>query len=531
MTPGEDVFQNMDKGTLWKKYCGFLGLSMEEFMAIQDQLLMEQISLVSNSPLAKKIIGEHKPDSIEEFRDIVPVTTYQDYLPYLQEQREDVLAEKPFCWVNTSGVEGDLKWVPYTSRGYQKLIDSMVSALILSSARKEGEVRIKKGARIMFHLPSRPFLGGHLTFGLNQRLACHAFPPIEIIDRVSFAERVGKEMDLIEENGLDFIFSLPENLVKIGAKFTEQLNSDQARLFPTFSGRKLKFTLVKLITRILDKPILPHNLFTSRGIICLGAGSYLHRREIEHFWGKNPYDVYLAAETGCLALSGWTGNELNFTPFSGFLEFIPEEEWDGVGRLKSPYPTTRLINELEAGRRYEIVVTNFYGMPFLRYRPGDIIKVVSPINRKAGDVPPQLLYESRVTDIIDLGNGLEISEKKVWQALQNSGLKYEDWFLVEEGPEGENALHLYIELKNSLGPEMEKLLFESKLPLEINTDSLEYIPDIPLKMTMLPRGTFQSYKENKEATGFDLASYKAVHINPDEKFIRELISRNRAGQA
>lgn len=528
MAPQEDIFHNMNERNLWKKYCGFLDLSTEEFMAIQNQLLLEQIALVSGSPLAKKIMGEGKPGSMEEFRDVVPITTYQDYLPYLEEKREDVLSENPLCWVNTSGKEGNFKWVPYTSKGYQKLIDSLVSALVLSSAQKEGEVNIKKGARIMFHLPSKPYLSGHFAFGLNQRIACQAFPPIEIFDRLSYKEKMARELELVNKEGVDFIFSLPGNLVEMGAKFTKQLNSDRSESPPVLSWWKLKLLLIKLITRIRDKPIVPRYLYRPRGIICTGVESYFHRQEIEYIWGKNPYDIYLAAETGCLALTDWTGDGLQFTPFTGFLEFIPEEEWDGVGKLKSPCPDTRLINELEVGQRYEIVVTNFYGMPFLRYRLGDIIKVVAPKNRKAGVGPPNLLYESRIAEIIDLGNSLEISEKKIWQAITDSGLNYEDWFLVKEESEGENALHLYIELKNSLGAEIDKLLFESKVPIEVNTVSLVNIPEIPLKITILPGGTFQSYKKEKGASGFDLASFKMSHINPGSKFIRELLSQKRA---
>ena len=106
------------------------------------------------------------------------------------------------------------------------------------------------------------------------------------------------------------------------------------------------------------------------------------------------------------------------------LEFIPEEEWSGKGEVASSSPSTLLFGELEAGRRYELVVTNFYGMPFLRYRLGDIIKVVTPHSDKAGGSLPQVLFDSRVSDIINGGGSREISEKKEWQALLSAGLQY-----------------------------------------------------------------------------------------------------------
>jgi len=529
MIPREDLLHKLDKQTLWRKYCGFLDLSTEEFIAIQGQLLLEQIELVSSSLLARKIMGDSKPSSIEEFREIVPLTKYKDYLPYLEEKREDVLSEKPFCWVHTSGIEGNFKWVPYTSRGYHRLIDSLVSAVIMASAKKIGEVNIKKGSRIMFHLPTRPYLGGQYAFGLSQRIACQSIPSLEIFDRISFEERVDKELEMVKKHGADIIFSLPSNLVDMGAKFTEQLNSNRPKLF-SFSSplRNLRLALIKLITRIKDKPILPRHLHQTRGVICIGADSHFYRDEIEYYWGKKPYDIYSATEIGCLAFSSWNEAAMTFTPFSGFLEFIPEEELIGNRTPKSSYPKTLLLNELEVGKRYEIVATNFYGMPFLRYRLGDIIKIMPPKISGAGIGLPQFQYESRINDIINIGSTPEISEKIIWQALLNTGLKYEDWFLTTEEDSNKYTPHLYVELKNGLGTEVEQLFCESRVPIEINMKSLPNTPDIPLKVTILPGGTFQRYKKEKEVAGFDPACFKTVHINPQDNLVRRLISRNGA---
>ena len=219
---------------------------------------------------------------------------------------------------------------------------------------------------------------------------------------------------------------------------------------------------------------------------------------------------------------------MTFTPFSGFLEFIPEEEWSKRGETKSSHPTTLLLSGLEVGKRYELVVTNFYGMPFLRYRLGDIIKIVALKNKEAGIRLPQLLFDSRSSDIINKGSPLELSEKKVWQALLNSGLRYQDWFVVPQESSGNTTLHLYVELKNDLGEEMEQLIFGSRTAIEVGAKPLLDEPNIPLKVTILPRGTFQRYHEEKQAAGFDLACFKPVHINPPDSFIHQLISANGA---
>ena len=61
----------------WQKCCGFIDLSMEEFMDIQRRLLLEQLELLNRCELGKKVMRGAKPRSVEEFREQVPVTTYR----------------------------------------------------------------------------------------------------------------------------------------------------------------------------------------------------------------------------------------------------------------------------------------------------------------------------------------------------------------------------------------------------------------------------------------------------------------------
>jgi len=95
MLSEDKYFRELTKAELWQRYCGFLDLSIDEFMDIQEELLMDEIDRVADSPLGRKIMGNQRPKSVEEFRRIVPLTTYDDYEPYLSERREDILGEKP----------------------------------------------------------------------------------------------------------------------------------------------------------------------------------------------------------------------------------------------------------------------------------------------------------------------------------------------------------------------------------------------------------------------------------------------------
>jgi Patatin-like phospholipase/GH3 auxin-responsive promoter len=102
MITKDELFKTGDKERIWKTYCSFLDLSLTDFMELQEQLLMDHIELGYNSPLAKKFMSK-KPKDVSEFRELVPLTTYDDYAVYLGRKNEDVLAVKPYCWVHTSG--------------------------------------------------------------------------------------------------------------------------------------------------------------------------------------------------------------------------------------------------------------------------------------------------------------------------------------------------------------------------------------------------------------------------------------------
>ena len=107
---------------VWQKCCGFIDLYLEDFMAIQRRLLLEQIELLNNCELGRTVMRGAAPTTVEEFRKQVPLTTYADYAPYLLEKREDVLPAKPLLWQHTSGRSGEYphKWIPVTDRQYEE---------------------------------------------------------------------------------------------------------------------------------------------------------------------------------------------------------------------------------------------------------------------------------------------------------------------------------------------------------------------------------------------------------------------------
>ncbi len=129
-------------------------------MDIQEHLLLEQLQTNSNSPLSQIIMKGAHPKTLNEFRQQVPLTRYDDYKPYLNNCREDYLLKKPACWARTSGKGGEPKWVPYTQEGLNWVTTIGVASLILACASRRGEVRINGGARVMQNLAPPPYFSG-----------------------------------------------------------------------------------------------------------------------------------------------------------------------------------------------------------------------------------------------------------------------------------------------------------------------------------------------------------------------------------
>ena len=91
----EEKLKEFPKEAIWSEYCGFLDLDIKEYMQIQNRLLLEQIRLWSRSPLGQSFLKGKYPGTIEEFRAMVPLTTYDDYADVLLARRKEMLPEEP----------------------------------------------------------------------------------------------------------------------------------------------------------------------------------------------------------------------------------------------------------------------------------------------------------------------------------------------------------------------------------------------------------------------------------------------------
>ena len=530
-----ELLQQGRNEELWQMCCGFLNLSLEQFMTIQKRLLLEQLELLNHCALGKKLMNGTKPRTLEEFRKRVPLTSYADYCPELLEKREDILPEKPALWVHTSGRSGEYpcKWVPISPAYSHQMSVLMCGIGMLSSSKGWGEASsFPQRPRIVYTVAPRPYVSGAMASMLGEQAPSDYLPPLEEAEGLSFEERVKLGFKQALSHGLDYFFGLSLVLVTVGDKFSQSSNGVDIR--PFLSQPKALFRLAKGLvkSKLARRPMLPKDLWSVKGIICSGLDSWVYRDKIKELWGRYPLDVYVSTEGGIIATQTWDYDGMTFVPNLNFLEFIPEKEHFKWQIDHSYQPKTVLLDEVKAGENYEVVITNFHGGALVRYRPGDMVRITSLRNEKRGIEIPQMAFERRADDLLDF-IVVRLTEKMVWQAIENTGIAYEDWTAYKEP--GEAVLNLLIELRDGYRvseTEVAMAVQEQIMRPDNDTyttsqvrDDLADMINFRVKATLLPRGAFANYTSRRQAEGADLAHLKPPHVNPSDKVLSLLLAK------
>lgn len=519
---------------LWQMCCGFLSLNTSDFMSIQERLLLKQLELLNNCALGRKIMRGARPTTLEEFRQVVPLTTYKDYCPELLEKNEEILPALAEEWVHTSGRSGEYpcKWVPLTSEFLQEMSVVSFGLAIISTSKDWGDTsQVIECPRIVNAMAPRPYMSGAMAKMLDRQSPSKFMPPLEEMDDYSFEERIQLGFKQALSEGLDGFCGLSLVLVKVGEKFSQA--SDKVSFLPLIKQPKAALRIGKglLKSKLARRPILPRDLWNIKGILCGGLDSWVYKDRIKELWGRYPLDVYSATEFGIVASQTWDYDSMTFIPNLNFLEFIPEVELLQWEMDHSYRPMTLLLDEVEAGEKYEIVITNFHGGAMTRYRPGDMVMITSLRNDKLGIELPQMAFEQRIDGMLDFVV-VRLTEKTIWQAIENAGIAYEDWIAYKEP--GQQVLKLFVELKD--GHTIEEAKIASAVHGHImGADNADLDADSPLRddfastidfkvdVTLLPRGAFANFTAHKQAEGADLAHLKPPHVNPSLEALSQLL--------
>lgn len=517
----EEMLRKQEYDIVWQKYCGFLNLNLSEFMVIQERLLMEQIQLLSRCELGQRLMGKGVvPATVQEFRDCVPLTTYEDYADILLNKNEGALPSKPMYWIKTTWKGGthDIKLAPYSESMIEEHTKAFIASLMLATSKKRGDFSLRENDKFLYGMAPLPYLTGLAPYGVENEISFEYLPPIKEAEHLSFEERNKVGLDLALAKGVDLFFGLSSVLVKIGEDFSRGVKG---------SKRSLKITNVKMLYKLIrayikrnikKEVILPKDLWDIKGILCAGTDTHTFKEKIEYYWGKRPIEIYGGTEIATVATETWGGSGLTFFPDVNFLEFIPEKDSMRSIKDKDYIPKTLLINEIKPNERYELVITKFRGGAFVRYRVGDVIECLSLKNDAYKISLPQIRFVDRISNVIDLAGFTRITKSTIEKALEISKLPINEWIACKQYEDKEPVLHIYMEMKSGLTDyaSIKNTVHEHLQVVDSDYKDIEsLLGRDPLRITLLPMGAF---KKHSQQNGSSL-----IKMNPSKDAIEKLI--------
>lgn len=516
-----ELLLDEDYEKIWKSYLGFLDLTLDEFMEIQERLLLEQIDLLSKCKLGKQIIGHKKITTMEEFRKTVPLTKYEDYADTLLNKKSEDLPSVPLHWVQTTWKGGDqpIKLAPYSKTMVEEHTKMFLSSLLLSTSKSRGQFTLRNNDRFLYGMAPMPYLTGYAPYILKHEIDFEYLPSTEEAEKLSFRDRNKVGFDLAVRKGADLFFGLSSVLVKIGEAF--ESGSNQSKLvLPSNFKQAVKLVKAMYKKKIKKQSLLPKDLFEFKGIVCGGTDSDTYKAQIEHYFGTTPLEIFGGTESAAVATETWSRNGLTFFPDVNFLEFIPEEELLNEVNIDLYIPKTVLLNELVPGGIYELVITKLRGGAFVRYRIGDIMRCVGLENKEDNIKLPQVKYLDRVNNIIDLSGFTRITKQMIGDSIKLSGLKVNGWTACKEYGNNHPYINLYIDGSFTEKNDIIKLKINEQMK-QMDSDYNDVhalLGHEPLKLTVLKEGTFEAYKQ--------MTKSEMPNINPSIEDFNRLIHCN-----
>ena len=532
----QEKLHEYSKEEIWEEYCGFLTLSKEGFMDIQKRLLMEQIELWSSCGLGQSILKGKHPRTIEEFREMVPLTTYEDYAPTLLSKQTGDLPGEPVLWVQTTWEGGvhPIKVAPYTKGMLDTFKHNVMSCLILATSRKKGDFDISVTDHMLYALAPLPYVTGLLPLLFKDEIDIEFLPSVRDAVNMSFKERNVQGFKLGMKKGIEYFFGLGSVLYYVSQSITSmplgRKKSLKDRLSSISPKMMARYMVAKKKCRKENRELLPKDLFQLKGFMCAGTDNRCYKEDLERMWGIPPMEIFAGTESTCIGCETWSRDGVYFLPDACFYEFIPENELDKNLADPEYQPRTILWDEVVPGGVYEIVLTVLKGGAFARYRIGDMFRCTGIGSQLENNQIPRFQYIDRVPQVIDIAGFTRITENSINQAIELSSLPIAAWTAKKEFTDNNRPyLHLYVELErdNLAGSAVSIRILQDQLGiyfryLDQDYEDLKKILGVdPLKITLLKCGTFETYRRR---FGTPIRS-----MNPGSREISDLLGCHQGG--
>lgn len=500
-----EILKTKSKKELWDTYCHFLDMDIDEYMETQYSLLSEQIEKWNASKLSKYILKEDKVVNINNYRDIVQITDYSDYADVLLDKKEDYLLDPAEIWIQTTWEGGikPIKVAPYTPKMLEVFMDNIVCALLMTTSKKKYDVKIDNYEKILYGLAPLPFLTGIFPYLVEKSSDITFLPPVEEAQSLSFKERNKLGFRLAMKDDVELFFGLGSVCYAVSSILDKTLSkkSDKKGKLDIKPYMLLRILKAKIMKKLFNKNILPKDLFRMKGFIVAGTDNEYYKDDLEKMWGVRPLEIFAGTEVSFIGTETFSKNGMYFFPNAGFYEFIKLEDSIKNHFDKNYIPKTYLMNEVEEGEIYELVISNFHGGVFMRYRVGDVYKCLGQNNSMKNENIriPRFKYVDRFPWIIDIAGFTRFNEEEIVNVLNDCDINYKEFVALKDFNENNKPfLHIFLEGVTN-NEDIEKKLYDSFTKMDDDFSGLEKILGFnPLKVTILCDDRLTNYIENNE---------------------------------
>ena len=495
----EDKLKKYSREQLWQEYCGFLDMSLDDYMYTQRRLMEEQLQMWSKSGLGRQLLRGNHPRTIDELRATLPLTSYADYADVLLAKRTEMLCSEPAIWIQTTWEGGlrPIKLAPYTRSMLDTYRHNLLAVMMMATARRKGDFDVKKGDRILYGGAPLPYMTGLMPSLFDEDIAFTWLPDNNSNPDLSFSQRIKKGFSMALSGGVDFFFGIGSVANYITESFGK--SSGGGGKHAISPGNALRYLRGKYISRRDGRSITPGDVFRLKAFFFAGTDAKCYKDRLTKAWGIMPVELAAGTESTCIGAENWEHNGMVFFPDACFYEFIPEEEMRR--NLKDPayQPRTCLMDEIQAGETYELVLSVLHGGAFMRYRIGDMYHCLSA----GGGQLPRLTFVDRVPDVIDIAGFTRITASSMQEVIRLSRLELGDWVLKKEFDAQDNPyLHMYVEIPpEAQGSEVTmRAVLTEHLALYFQYFDSDYgdlkklLSMEPLQITVLKYGTIAAYE-------------------------------------
>ena len=521
-------------------------------MGVNTELLMKILKENSDTEYGRKY-GFSDIHSIEEYQKKVPVTRYDDYIPYISRMvkngEQNILCAAEIKHFNkTSGTMGVPKYIPMSEAAMQqynmyngsgplgmlsascgndwvsgraiRLAESTAEEEVLSCGATYGALSQKMTRQYrdklkymytspdeaLFPKPGTDTKYLHARYALTDENATSFLSAFYsyLIELLRYIEKNWEMLvDDIEKGTIDESVHLPEDVRNKLQGEIEPMPERAAGLREIFSGG---FT----------EPFVPKVWKKLKFIEGIGTGGFKIYADMikEKYTGEGieMLKLGISASEGFFSFPYRMNSEDTvLLPNSVFYEFLPLDADDDFSKIVT-------IDGLEPEKEYELIITNLSG--FYRYRMRDAIKVVSRYENT-----PTIEFMYRIDQTISIMGektteaalrmaadetakelGFELVDFSVYPDLKASPVRYQ--FFMEIGANPRNVM-----------PDVIRMILEKKLAIANPSIGEKIKSNIcgDTRLNFLQRESYALYRDMMVAKGVASSQIKPVRIISNER--------------